>query len=83
MPKYTVNLSVTVEANSEQEALCYTYNQLLKGRWNEAKIVGIEKQTSAAMQKYAGNRGKRTSGQSIIEMEANPVYRLEPVSEWD
>ena len=83
MSKYIVNLRVTVEANSEQEALCYTSNQLLKGRWNEVKIVDIERQTSAAMQKYAGNRGKRTNGQSIIEREANPVYSLEPVSEWD
>ena len=81
MLKYTVNLSVTVEADSEQEARCYTFNQLLKGRWNEAKIVGIERQTSAAMEKYAGDRGKRIKGRDIIERETNPVYRLEPVSE--
>lgn len=83
MPKYTVNLRVTVEANSEQEALCYTYNQLLKGRWNEAKIAGIERQTSAAMQIYAGDREKRINRRNIVEMEANPVYSLEPVGEWD
>lgn len=53
MPKYTVNLSVTVEANSEQEARRYISNQLLKGRWNEAKIVNIQRQTSAV------NRGLR------------------------
>lgn len=60
MIKYTVNLSITVEANSEQEARRYIFNQLSKGRWNEAKITSIQRQTSAAMQKYAGNRGLRT-----------------------
>ena len=81
MPKYTVDLRVTVEVNSEQEARRYTSNQLLKGRWNEAKIVGIERQTSAAMQKYADDRGKRIKGRDITEDE-NTAICLENMSEW-
>ena len=81
MPKYTVNLSVTVEANSEQEARHYISNQLLKGRWNQAKIVNIQRQTSAAMQKYAGNRGKRIKGRDMTEDE-NTAVCLENMSEW-
>lgn len=81
MIKYTVNLSVTVEANSEQEACCYTSNQLLKGRWKEAKIVGIQRQTSAAMQKYAGNRGKRIKGRDMTEDE-NTAICLANIDEW-
>lgn len=53
MAKYTVNLSVTIEADNEQEARRYISNQLLKGRWNEAKIVDIQRQISA------GSRGLR------------------------
>ena len=81
MPKYTVNLSVTVEADSEQEARRYTSNQLLKGRWNEAKIVNIQRQTSTAMQKYAGDRGKRIKGRDMTEDE-NTAICLANISEW-
>ena len=81
MIKYTVVLNVTVEAVSEQEARCYTSNQLSKGRWNEAKIVNIQRQTSAAMQKYAGNRGKRIKGRDMIEGE-NIAICLENMNEW-
>ena len=81
MNKYTVVLNVVVEANSEQEARRYTSNQLLKGRWNEAKIVNIQRQTSAAMEKYAGNRGKRIKGRDMTEDE-NTAICLENMSEW-
>ena len=81
MIKYTVNLSVTVEANSEQEARRYISNQLLKGHWNEAKITSIQRQTSKAMQKYAGDRGKRIKGRDITEDE-NTAICLENISEW-
>lgn len=81
MPKYTVNLSVTVEADNEQEARCYTSNQLLKGRWNEVKIINIQRQTSAAMQKYAGDRGKRIKGRDMTEDE-NTAICLANISEW-
>ena len=81
MPKYTVNLSVTVESNSEQEVRHYISNQLLKGRWNEAKIVNIQRLTSAAMKKYAGNRGKRIKGRDMTEDE-NTAICLENMSEW-
>lgn len=81
MQKYTVNLNITIEANNEQEARCYTSNQLLKGRWNEAKIVSIQRQTSSAMQKYAGNRGKRIKGRDMTEDE-NTAICLENIDEW-
>jgi len=81
MIKYTVNLCVTVEATNEQEACCYASNQLLKGCWKEAKIVNIQRQTSKAMQKYAGNRGRRIKGRDMTEDE-NTAICLENISEW-
>lgn len=81
MIKYTVDLRVTVEATNEQEARCYTSNQLLKGRWKEAKIVGIQRQTSKAMQKYAGDRGKRIKGRDMTEDE-NTAICLANIDEW-
>lgn len=81
MPKYTVNILAIVEADNEQEACCYTYNQLLKGRWNEAKIVNIQRQTSTTMQKYASNRGKCIKGRDMTEDE-NTAICLENMSEW-
>lgn len=81
MIKYTVNLSVIVEANNEQEACRYTSNQLLKGRWKEAKIVGIQRQASKAMQKYAGDRGKRIKSRDMTEDE-NTAICLANMSEW-
>ena len=47
MPKYRVDLSITVEANNEQEAHHYISNQLLMEPWNEAKIVDIQREFSA------------------------------------
>lgn len=61
MPKYKVNLSASfeLETNDEAEARYHAIRLLEKDIWGNIKVDSVQKLTSEAMQKYAGNRGLR------------------------
>ena len=83
MPKYKVNLSASFELDTidEMEARYHAIRLLEKDIWGNIKVDSVQKLTSKAMQKYAGDRGKHIKGRDMTEDE-NTAICLENISEW-
>jgi hypothetical protein len=80
MPKYKVIISYETEVEAPNKTLAeeQAFIRLSSNRRTEP-LVAIQQIKNPIM----GDRGKRINRRNIIEREANPVDRLEPVSEWD